>query len=476
MPRAARRFWRSANRNFEGADPRFSSRPCIGVRLNFHDRLRDCRFLPECWMNRASPGRAVWSARLIVIVLLGANLTGCALDDEPLKLVKPRLGIDQQLAEDFARLFDEPGRIRIELVDNPNPELPGIEAVKEGFADLALAPNTAAYDPRIEAVVPLYPSVLHIAYRQAEGQGEVENADDAIGDLSERSVFAGPPGAPSRLLLEATAERDGIKPEEINYVQEAESCAEVIVVYTAVLPEVMQAIRGCGEYRLLSLAKPEEIGTGEALDSITLMNPQLKPFVIPAETYDEMTPGPVVTLAVDNLLVASAELDDAVVFDLLGEVLRLKPALSASKPGLFHELTDNFDTSGLSFVMHPGALAYLQRDEPDFYERYSGIAEVVVTLLIGLVSGIYGVWKLYSIRRKNRIDAFCREAITLRDQHLSGDIDGPSLVDALKTLQDQAYGMMIDEHLAADESFRIFIALSNDIIADTTGAVRERHT
>ena len=56
-----------------------------------------------------------------------------------------------------------------------------------------------------------------------------------------------------------------------------------------------------------------------------------------------------------------------------------------TKPGLFHQLTDNFDTSGLSFVMHPGALAYLQRDEPDFYERYSGIAEVVVTLMIGLL-------------------------------------------------------------------------------------------
>lgn len=416
------------------------------------------------------------SARVAAILLLMAAVGGCALESETLTLVKPRLEIDQQLAEDFARLFNQPGRIRIELVDNPNPELPGIEAVKEGFADLALTPNTAAYDSRIEAVVPLYPSVLHIAYLQRLVDGEPDNADDAIGDLSTRTVWAGPPGAQSRRLLEATAYRDGLEPEDINYIDDPNACAEVIVVYTAVLPEVPQAIRECGEYRLFSLAEPHEIGAGLALDSITLMNPHLKPFVIPADTYDELTPEPVVTLAVDNLLVASADLSDAVIFDLLREVLRMKPALSATKPGLFHQLTDNFDTSGLSFVMHPGALAYLQRDEPDFYERYSGIAEVVVTLLIGLVSGGYGIWKLYSIRRKNRIDAFCREALELRDQHADGGCSAETLVEGIKALQDRAYNMMITEQLAADESFRIFITLGNDIIADATGAGRERHT
>ncbi len=420
--------------------------------------------------------RRLFLSRVFIAVLAAALLVGCELEDQTLTMVKPRLAIDQQLAEEFARLFDEPGRIRIELVDNPDPDRPGIDAVKDGFADLALTPNTALYDPRVEAVVPLYPSVLHIAYRQPEDAESAENVDDAIGDLSVRTVFAGPPGTQSRRLLEATAERDGIRPEDINYIEDANSCAEVIVVYTAVLPEVPDAIRACGEYRLFSLATPDDIGNGTAIDSVTLMNPQLKPFIIPAETYDELTPEPVVTLAVDNLLVANAELGDAVVFDLLREVLRMKPALSASKPGLFHQLTDNFETSGLSFVMHPGALAYLQRDEPDFYERYSGIAEVVVTLMIGLVSGFYGIWKLYSIRRKNRIDAFCREAIELRDQHLEGASDQSALVEAIKALQDRAYDMMIHEQLAADESFRIFITLTNDIIADATGAGRERHS
>ncbi len=47
-----------------------------------------------------------------------------------------------------------------------------------------------------------------------------------------------------------------------------------------------------------------------------------------------------------------------------------------------------------------------------------------------------------------------------------------SAVQALKALQDEAYDLMINERLSADESFRIFITLSNDIIADLAGQAR----
>ena len=42
----------------------------------------------------------------------------------------------------------------------------------------------------------------------------------------------------------------------------------------------------------------------------------------------------------------------------------------------------------------------------------------------------------------------------------------------LKALEDEAYQLMIQERLAADESFRIFITLCNDAIADLEGRSR----
>ena len=40
------------------------------------------------------------------------------------------------------------------------------------------------------------------------------------------------------------------------------------------------------------------------------------------------------------------------------------------------------------------------------------------------------------------------------------------MISSVRDLQHEAFEMLVDEKLAADESFRIFITLSNDIIDD----------
>jgi hypothetical protein len=58
-----------------------------------------------------------------------------------------------------------------------------------------------------------------------------------------------------------------------------------------------------------SFGDPEDIGNGSIVDLAVFLNPKLRPFVLPAGTFGKLTPEPVVTLAVDNLLVASTALD-----------------------------------------------------------------------------------------------------------------------------------------------------------------------
>jgi len=50
---------------------------------------------------------------------------------------------------------------------------------------------------------------------------------------------------------------------------------------------------------------------------------------------------------------------------------------------------------------------------------------------------------------------------------VAGSGDNAALQQAaakLRALQDEAFELLVDEKLAADESFRIFITLSNDVI------------
>ena len=258
---------------------------------------------------------------------------------------------------------------------------------------------------------------------------------------------------------------------DVEFVEIDNELPDVAVLFLPISPDAVEAVLAefgaQDEYRLLSLGAPGDIGTGSAVDRAVFLNPRLSAFVIPVGTYGDMTTAPVVTLAVDKLLVASPRLDETAVYDLINEILRLRPALAAHRPMLFQHLDGDFDSMEPAFVLHPGAQAFAQRDAPDIYERYSGVAEVVVTLLAATVSGLFAAVQIYHRRRKNRIDRFYEAAMNIRKalNDDSSPAEKAAAIEQLRKLQDNAFELLVDEKLAADESFRIFITLSNDLIS-----------
>lgn len=408
---------------------------------------------------------------LALLLTLSFALAACGRPSADLRLVTPRLPIDKEIAEQFAALLDEESSVDVELVPSPDINMTAIEAVEAGYADIALASNNDAYRPGIATVLPLYANVLHIVYKTEFDIRDGEEVTATRSLLGASSVYAGPPGSPSRVMVEHVAPQQGYDAGEVNFTDDAQACADVYVVFAPIMEDLPQRFgeSDCGEYRFMSLADVDDIGRGSVVDSAELLNPSVRPFIIPMETYGrDLTPDPVVTLAVDKLLVARDDVPEHVIYDLTSELLRLKAALSAVRPALFAHLTDDFDLSGSTFVIHRGARAFLERDAPSVYERYSGIAEVAVTLMIGLLSGSFAMVRIYKIRRKNRIDTFYSEAMSIRDGvQANPDMDARrSAVERLRQLQNRAFEMLVDEKLAADESFRIFITLSNDIIAE----------
>jgi len=183
-------------------------------------------------------------------------------------------------------------------------------------------------------------------------------------------------------------------------------------------------------------------------------------------TYGDLTKEPIVTVAVDKILVARRDLDSAVVYDLINEILRLRPALAAKRPGLFQQLSEDFDTSRSTYIVHSGTQDYLQRSEPTVYERYSGIAEVTVTIIVAFGSALFAGVRIYKMRRKNRIDTFYAKTIEL-SRSVDDSTDAAELqkvIAEVRGLQTTAFDLLVDEKLAADDSFRIFITLSNDVL------------
>ena len=87
-------------------------------------------------------------------------------------------------------------------------------------------------------------------------------------------------------------------------------------------------------------------------------------------------------------------------------------------------------------------------------------------MLIDVFSAIFGGVRIYRMRRKNRIDTFYYAVMTIKksvDDSLSQE-GRREKAKEVRALQATAFEMLVDEKLAADESFLIFITLSNDVL------------
>lgn len=398
--------------------------------------------------------------RLTAIAAI-ALLAGCERGPTELRLVAPSSDLDFEIVTDLAATLNEGSEFRLVIGDEQQPGEVALDKILAGEADLALVSNYLPFREHVATVMPVYPSVLHIAYREGR------DASDGFTLLDNAKVFAGAEGSASRLMFERIADRIGLNADQYSYVENTtlseDPELDIAVIFAPVSPQRRTELAG---FNLYSFGTPADIGTGSIIDAATLLNPPLRAFVIPASTYGAANTDPVVTVAVDKILVARHDLSPSVVYDLVNAVRRARPALAANRPGLFDRLGDSFDVSKSTFVLHSGTQNFLQRDEPTIYERYSGVAEVVVTLMIGVISASFALFRIIKIKRKNRIDEFYSAALAIRDKLTASqsEDDVYLAVEEIQALQDKAFAQLVDEKLAADESFRIFMSLSNDIL------------
>jgi len=394
---------------------------------------------------------------LILSLFVLLNLASCEPDQEELRLVAPFAQVDRAITEDISGLLDASYSTRLIVEGSSLSGEAAVEAVASGAADIALVTNNQPFRNDIATVMPLYPTVLHIAYRKGR--------DPSTGStlLRGAKVYAGPQGSASRMIFARIVERIGLDASSYEYVSDLTGHPDVVIIFAPIFPELFVDYP---DFRLFSFGSPGTIGQGSIIDAAVLLNPHFLPFVIPAGTYGETTAEPIVTIAVDKILVAKSDLDSSIVYDLINDLLRLRPALAAKRPGLFQQHSEDFDASRSRFMLHAGTQAYLQRSAPTVYERYSGIAEVAVTLIVALGTAVVAGFRILKMRRKNRIDRFYAATIAIRSS--ASDSQDPTdrgrAIANVRELQNEAFDLLADEKLAADESFRIFITLSNDVL------------
>lgn len=403
-------------------------------------------------MRKIATGIARLAPLLVVALLLG----GCDRPKNELRLHVREADMPAGARDYLVDALSIPD-LRLTLPRESSADVSGLELLLRGDIDLAVVENSATFQPGIETVLPLSLGVLHILVR------------DGIDDVDERlfldhSLYFDRQSAVAEDFLQFISERFGVEIADLHTVDDFDlGVTDVIMVFASLLPrDILEALDG---YHLYSLGAAGDLGRGSPVESVPYLIPELRPFVIPATTYPELgNEEPVVTVAVDMLLVTRADIPDLAIYRFTKNLMRRRAELASRMPALFHGLTEEFDPQSLTFPLHPGAEAYLARNEPSFLERYAETINLLVYVFVIFVTSIYGAVQWQKRRKKNRVDRYYARVLEISDR-LHGDVkvDPEVEIGRLYALEKEAFAELINERLAADESFRIFHSLVMEV-------------
>jgi len=363
-----------------------------------------------------------------------------------------------KIAQTMKRVIDQSGTMEAELIIGEG-SIANVDSLLSGEADLAIIENHTPVEDGVDAILPIYPQVLHILYMD----------DHEITDFKEvvegKTVFMGLKGSGSYRFMENLFQFFEV---DRSLVTITDNPFDMNLQVYAAFGDIMkdENLFGLEAFRLFSFDKVTNYKRGSVAEAICLKYPQMKPFIIPRSTYKQLTPNPVLTISVDAVLVGRTNLEQETVYELSKILFQNHQKFNHISPLIYLSLTERFDPNQLNFPLHPGARQYLEKDEPTFFERYAEVIGIVFTIIVTLISGLISLAKWSQQTKKDRIDVFYEKIIQIKNSIPDLQTVGEAVqkIQELQKEQDLAFDMLIDEKLQANESFRIYMELNKEII------------
>ena len=343
-----------------------------------------------------------------------------------------------------------------------------IDLLERGEVDLAFVQDDTPGGDRTRSVAVLHREYLHVLVR---ARGAARPLTD-VGDLAGRKLAIGASGSGTAAVARDLLRHFGVVADPGRAwleVGAAEAVARLrdgsvdaaFVLSALPAQAVVDGLRG-GAMQLFSLGEGD-LHSGPAA-GLAAADPRFEEAVIPARTYGDQPRRPVHTISVRSVLVASAELSDAMVREVTRVVFDNRIRLARSHPAALR-LRERYEPAALRYPAHDGAVDYYLRGEPAFWVAYSEQIALVFSLLVGVFSGVAALRQLAARRRKERIDFYYKEVARLIASAEEAGVQATRA--ALLQLRSDAFQNLVDEKLAPDESFTIF----QDLLRGELGAL-----
>lgn len=339
----------------------------------------------------------------------------------------------------------------------------------QGFTNFALAQNdvpVSGNQGELRTVLPLYPQLFFIIYRDSI---EAHSLKELV---QGRKIAIGPETGATSTFTKTFFESMGIEASDYELIYsnyQANTISDSIPISISVtgfnnsrIREMLIEKKG----KIWSLDKAQLMNRGSLVDGFCLQYPFAYPFIIPKNTYQKYPSQPVLTIALDNVLLAHKSVDVNTVYTMVKTILDNKEILVGQDVS-FRFIKDNFNNESLQFPLHEGTKQYLNRNKPSFLERYAELLALIVTTLTVGIGGLSTFWRWNKQRKKDRIDEYYLEVLKIENE--AKQVEDISrlkrMLEEMERLRQKAFSQLVQEKLLADDSFRIFITLLHDISA-----------
>lgn len=347
----------------------------------------------------------------------------------------------------------------------------GVEAVRNGKIDLAVTSNDISIDPKgLRSLIPLYDEVLVTLIHKNSALLEANTMDEllAIADSRKIKTAFSHKGSYSEKFSKRFLAIRGFTDElyeSIYFPQQADYITGKIEMVKSENPDLINIV---GNVDSEIIAKLMELGylfrnryneidhlEASYFSSSALKRVRSFPVIIPAYTASNNQTEAVVAPGIFTSLVSNKNLDDELVYELVRDIMRAQPELIRYNSNFF-EMSEDFDARYLNYQVHPAALNYFDRDKPGFLERYAELGGVIFSMTVVLMGLLVTLNKIVNQRKKDRIDEYYLAVMEARKN--SSFQEG---LDKLTQLEERALNQMVDEKLAADSSYIVFLQMLN---------------
>ena len=323
--------------------------------------------------------------------------------------------------------------------------------------DLALLEDPLAPIRGVNVIRELYPRVLHVLHR-------ADRAAPGIEDLfADAKVWSGARDGLAWRLSRAIADDYDLDGETFWLDDPWSDEPDVYSMFGGILEQ--DARNRLTGFRLWSLDDPTRLMHGSVAEAFSLRYPNLRPFILPAGLYPELSAEPALTISVTTVLAARAGLEEERAYSVAAELDRAMPLVAAAYPlaGLPQPMRD---TGARYLSLHPGAQRYVDRNLPSFLERYAEIFALVATIIIGAISTVLALQRRRRQTRKDRLDQYYERVLEHRVDGVADEAARQRAKGEIQRIQKEVFSLVAAERIDADAALVAFLSLSNQLLQE----------